>query len=288
MKPFQFWYHRPRVREEVDGLLAEFGDEAKILAGGQSLVPLLNARLATPSHVIDITYLEDEERNPRVTTDAVVMGPVVRYVSVESSLEVTRRLPLLPESIRHVGHPAIRTRGTVVGSIAHADPSAEIPAVFTLVGGEARMRSTRGIREVSATQLFIGPFTTSVADDEWIEEVRFPTPSNHVGYSFLEFSRRRGDFAIVGVAAMVRIESDEAHVSLVFCGVGAKPALFELPPFPAKGIEPEIEERLQVIAREDLDPPEDLQATKAYRRWLSVRMATGAVRLAGRAAVEEL
>ena len=142
MKPAPFAYHRPGTREEVDGLLAELGPEAKLLAGGQSLIPILNMRLAAPAHLIDINFLRDEPREPVLDDGALAFGPLVRQSAVERSPLVAEHLPLLREVLQHVAHPAIRSRGTLVGSIAHADPAAELPALFVLLEGEARIRPT--------------------------------------------------------------------------------------------------------------------------------------------------
>ncbi len=142
MKPAPFSYHRPGTREEVDGLLAELGTEAKLLAGGQSLIPILNMRLAAPEHLIDLNFLRDEAAEPVLDDGTLVFGPLVRQAAAERSALVAERLPLMVEVLQHVAHPAIRSRGTVVGSIAHADPAAELPALFVLLEGEARVRPT--------------------------------------------------------------------------------------------------------------------------------------------------
>jgi aerobic carbon-monoxide dehydrogenase medium subunit len=156
VKPAPFAYHRPTTREQVDDLLAELGTEAKVLAGGQSLIPILNMRLAAPAHVVDINFLQDEPAEPVLEGGALSFGPLVRLRAAERSALVAERLPLLTDVLFHVAHPAIRSRGTVVGSIAHADPAAELPAVLVVLEGEARVRSASGRRTVPAGELFAG------------------------------------------------------------------------------------------------------------------------------------
>jgi aerobic carbon-monoxide dehydrogenase medium subunit len=237
VKPAPFAYHRPRTREEVDGLLAEHGEEAKLLAGGQSLVPIMSMRLATPAHVIDINFLDDEPREPALADGAVSFGPLVRQRSAERSPLVAEQLPVLAQALAHVAHPAIRSRGTVVGSIAHADPAAELPAVMVALGGEARVRGAAGKRTIAAADLFAGPLQTTLVAGEWIEEVRLPVQGGRRS-AVLEFARRRGDYALCGVVAL--------GDAVTYIGMG---------PYPG------------VVAPED-----DIHATARYRLWLAERL----------------
>ena len=245
MKPAPFSYHRPGTREEVDGLLAELGPEAKLLAGGQSLIPILNMRLAAPAHLIDLNFLRDEPDEPVLDDGTLVFGPLVRQAAAERSALVAERLPLMLEVLQHVAHPAIRSRGTVVGSIAHADPAAELPALFALVEGEARVRPTG--RTISAADLFVSHLETSLAPGEWIEEVRLPA---HQGGAFEEFARRHGDYALCGVAALGGAFS--------FVGMGATPVRF-------------VGDVREAVER--LEPEDDIHATADYRRHLALRLA---------------
>jgi aerobic carbon-monoxide dehydrogenase medium subunit len=244
VKPAPFAYHRPRTREEVDGLLAELGAEAKILAGGQSLIPVLNMRLAAPAHLIDVNHLEDEPAEPELHDGAVAFGPLVRMRTAERSPLVAERLPLLAAALPYVAHPAIRSRGTLVGSIAHADPAAELPAVMAVLEGEASVRSARGRRTVAARDLFVAHLETSLAKDEWIDEVRLPV---HERGAFAEFARRQGDYALCGVAAVPG--------ALAFVGMGPVPL------------------RLAPDQLDRLEPEDDIHATARYRRWLAERLA---------------
>jgi carbon-monoxide dehydrogenase medium subunit len=237
VKPAPFAYHRPRTREEVDRLLAQHGEEAKVLAGGQSLVPIMSMRLATPAHVIDINFLEGEPREPVLDAGALVFGPLVRQRAAERSPLVAELLPVLEQALAHVAHPAIRSRGTVVGSIAHADPAAELPAVMVAVGGEARVRSASGRRTIAAGDLFAGPLQTTLQPGEWIEEVRLPVQGDRPS-AVLEFARRRGDYALCGVVAL--------GDAVTYIGMG---------PYPG------------VVAPED-----DIHASARYRLWLAERL----------------
>jgi CO/xanthine dehydrogenase FAD-binding subunit len=237
VKPAPFAYHRPRTREEVDRLLARHGEAAKVLAGGQSLVPIMSMRLATPAHVIDINFLEGEPAEPLPEHGVLSFGPLVRQAAAERSPLVAERLPVLRQALKHVAHPAIRSRGTVVGSIAHADPAAELPAVMVALGGEARVRSAAGRRTVAAADLFAGPLQTTVGAGEWIEEVRLPVQGDRRS-AVLEFARRRGDYALCGVVAL--------GDAVTYIGMG---------PYPG------------VVAPED-----DIHATARYRLWLAERL----------------
>jgi carbon-monoxide dehydrogenase medium subunit len=249
VKPAPFSYHRPGTREEVDGLLAELGPEAKLLAGGQSLIPILNMRLAAPEHLIDLNFLRDEAADPVLDDGTLVFGPLVRQAAAERSPLVAERLPLMVEVLAHVAHPAIRSRGTVVGSIAHADPAAELPALFVLLEGEARVRPTG--RTVRASDLFVSHLETSLEPGEWIEEIRLPA---HPGGAFEEFARRHGDYALCGVAAL----ATEGGVAFSFVGMGATPVRF-------------LGDVSEAVGQ--LEPEDDIHASADYRRHLALRLA---------------
>lgn len=261
MKPAPFSYHRPGTREEVDGLLAELGPEAKLLAGGQSLIPILNMRLAAPAHLIDLNFLQDEPAEPVLDDGALVFGPLVRQRAAERSALVAERLPLLLEVLAHVAHPAIRSRGTVVGSIAHADPAAELPALFVLLEGEARVRGASR-RTIPASELFASHLETTLKPGEWIEEVRLPA---HPGGAFEEFARRHGDYALCGVAAL----ATGGDVALSFVGMGATPVRFVGDVRDAVG---------------QLEPEDDIHATAKYRRHLAEQLGERVARRAREAA----
>jgi aerobic carbon-monoxide dehydrogenase medium subunit len=225
MKPPPFEYHAPTSVEEACRLIGSL-DEAKILAGGQSLIPLLNFRLARPRHLVDINRVAGLDRIYE-RDGGVAVQALVRQAAVEDSEVVARVCPLLSDAVRLVAHRVIRNRGTVCGSIAHADPASELPAVLLALGGHVVVRSTRGERSVQADQLFRGMFETTLAPDEVVVEAWFP--EIHDSFAILEESRRHGDFALAGV---VRADS-----KLSLFGVAPTPVLAD-PRDPTRGLEP--------------------------------------------------
>jgi CO/xanthine dehydrogenase FAD-binding subunit len=257
VKPPPFAYHRPASRAEVDRLLAEHGPDAKILAGGQSLIPILNMRLAAPAHVIDINGLEDEPGEPEADGGVVRFGPLVRQSAVERWPELATRAPALEEAIAYTAHPAIRSRGTLVGSIAHADPAAELPAVLQALDGEVRARSANGSRTIAARDFFVGALETALKPAEWLEEVSIPARDDRAGYAVEEFAYRHGDYAICGVVAVAK---PSGEVTLVHFGVSELAIRTELPDGRAETIRD---------ALAGVDMSDDLHATAAYRRRLA-------------------
>jgi carbon-monoxide dehydrogenase medium subunit len=203
MKPASFEYFAPTSIDEAVDLLARGGEDTRLLAGGQSLAALMNLRLAQPQALVDIYGLDDLAWIRADDPDGVVVGAMTRQRTVERSPEVAARLPLLVAALRHVGHFQIRNRGTIGGSICHADQAAELPAVLLVCDGWVEARSLNGTRRISAADLFVGPFTTSLRADEMVTAVGFPVPPAGTGWSFLEVARRHGDFAVAGVAALV-------------------------------------------------------------------------------------
>ena len=276
MKPPVFDYHAPASVDEALELLGRYAGEAKVLAGGQSLMPLLNFRLSRPAALIDLNrisalaYIREDAARVR-------LGAMTRQRTIEFSPIVRERLPLLAEATALVGHLPIRTRGTIGGSLAHADPSAEYPAVLAALDGEVAVRGPRGERVLRAAELFAGPLTTSLAPDEIVVEVRFPTAPPGSGSAFEELSRRHGDFAIVGIACQLIGDGARcAAARIAVAGAGPVPARLR----PAE----EILERdgvsdaaIAAAARrsaELVDPQEDIHASAAYRRNLT-RVLTG-------------
>jgi carbon-monoxide dehydrogenase medium subunit len=274
LKPPPFEYHRAGTREEVTALLRDHGDEGKILAGGQSLVPMLNFRLSHPGHLIDLNHLDGEPSEPRLDGGTVVFGPLVRQVAAERSDVVREHVPLLQLALRHVAHPAIRTRGTVVGSIAHADPAAEMPAVLVALGGEVVARSHAGSRTIAASDFFAGPLMNSLQPDEWVTEVRFPAARAGESFAFEEFSRRSGDYALCGVAAAAR----GGTITLAYLGVGVTPVVLELSS--AAADEGALRAEIEDAVRRELSPYDDIHATGAYKSFLAVNLGLSAARRA--------
>ena len=196
MKPPRFHYCSPRILDEALVLLDQYGEEIKVLAGGQSFVPLLNMRLAAPSYIVDINHIS-ELHYFETEPDYLAIGAIARQRQIERSLLVQEKHPLLVEVIKHIGHMQIRNRGTVVGSIAHADPAAELPALLTCLDGEVLAQSMHGERVIKAGEFFTGYLSTALEAGEMLTEVRFPWLSPNAGWSFMEFARRSGDYALV-------------------------------------------------------------------------------------------
>ena len=223
MKPSPFSYHRPVSLAEALATLADVGDEGKVLAGGQSLLPMLSMRLAAPAHLVDINAVPGLD-TVTAGDGEVRIGALVRHSTLERHAGAARHQPLLGRALRQVAHPTIRHRGTTVGSIAHADPSAEMPAVLLLLGGAVEAASQRGTRDVAAADLFAGPLETTLEPDEMLVAARFPAATPRCGTALVELARRHGDYAVVGVAAQVRLADDGtvrgARAAYVSAGTG--------------------------------------------------------------------
>jgi carbon-monoxide dehydrogenase medium subunit len=276
MKPPRFEYHAPRSVDEAVGLLARYGGDAKVLAGGQSLMPLLNFRLARPAALVDVNrigalaYVREDD-------GTLAFGAMTRQRTIEFSPVVARRLPLLGEATRWVGHLPIRSRGTIGGSIAHADPSAEYPAVLTALGGEVVVQGPRGRRTLTPDRLFETYLTTSLAPDELLVEVRLPASPAGAGYAFEEFARRHGDFAIIGIAALVVRDGDRCTgARLASAGAGPVPVRLRAAEaiLEREGLSEAAIAAAAARAAELVDPDSDVHASAAYRRHLT-RVLTG-------------
>ena len=223
MKPAAFEYHRPRQIDEALELLREFGSESKILAGGQSLMPLMNFRLAQPAHVIDINFIDglDYVKNENGN---IKIGCLVRQSRLLNEPLIKQRCPLLAETLAQVGYEQTRNRGTFCGSLAHGDPAAELPAVLLALDGVISVRNAFATRHITARDFFLSYLTTALTDNEIVIEASIPEMPARAGSCFMEFARRSGDFAIVGVAALLALEKDaisDARIALI--GVGDKP-----------------------------------------------------------------
>jgi aerobic carbon-monoxide dehydrogenase medium subunit len=223
MKPAPFRYVAARSIEQALALKAEHGDEARFLAGGQSLVPTMNFRLTQPAMLIDINPLT-ELAGIRNGGDRVRIGALTRYRALERDPATERKLPLAHEALPLIAHPQIRNRGTIGGNLAHADPASEMPAIVLTLGGRLRARSMKGERWIAARDFFVGALTTALEPDEMLTEVELPVAPARSGACFLELSRRRGDFAIIGVACVVRVDCagkcSEARIGLCNAGDG--------------------------------------------------------------------
>ena len=223
MKPADFQYHRPHQIDEALSLLKEFGDESKILAGGQSLMPLMNFRLAQPAHIIDINFIDGMDYT-RSEKGVLKIGCLARQSRLLDNPIVRERCPLLTEALTYVGYEQIRNRGTLCGSLAHADPAAELPAVLLALDGCVTVGNLTTKREFDARNFFKSYLTTSLCSDEMVLEASIPETPPGAGWSFTEFARRFGDFAIVGVAVLLVSEQDKiADARIALTGVGDKP-----------------------------------------------------------------
>jgi carbon-monoxide dehydrogenase medium subunit len=258
MKPAPFAYLRPATLEEALAALA--GEQgAKVLAGGQSLVPLLSMRLAAPSMLVDINALPDLG-HVRVAEDGVRVGALARHAEVLASAEARESQPLLAMALSHVAHPTIRNRGTTVGSIVHADAAAEMPMVLRLLEGSVDVASVRGRRTIPAAELFAGPLESTLAHDEVAVEAFFPALAPGAGVAFQEIARRHGDYALVGVAALVETDGGEVTRARVgFVSVSDVPVVVDVT---------DALDDPAAKALADLDPAEDIHATAAYRAHL--------------------
>ena len=274
MKPAPFAYCRPTsLPDAVQVLAADPG--AKVLAGGQSLVPLLSMRLAAPSTLVDINRLPGLDA-VTVGADGVRVGALVRHSALLAHDAAARSQPLLRRALAHVAHPTIRNRGTVVGSLVHADPAAELPAVLTLLGGSVEAVSARGRRTVPADELYVGPLETSLAPDELAISAFFPALPAGGGAAFAEVSRRHGDYALCGAAALVRRSGEDVVEARVgYLSVCDTPTVVDLTGMPP--------DEAGEAALEHLEPGGDVHATAAYRAEL-VRVLTGRVLRAASAA----
>lgn len=281
MKPPPFEYVAPRSLEEAVAALASGGPDARVLAGGQSLIPLLNFRLARPSLLVDLNRIPDLAYI--VSRDGgLAIGAMTRQAAVERQPELAQRQPLLKEAITWVGHPAIRSRGTVGGSLAHADPSAELPAVAICLDAKLHVVGPRGRRWVAAEEFFLGYLTTVLESGEILIETWLPQLRPGTGQAWLEFTRRHGDFALVGVAASITAVDDIVRdARIVLAGVGGTPVRArEAETLLIGG---QIEDRAAAAAdaaRSAIEPHADLHASREYRTHVAGVLTEQAIRLA--------
>jgi carbon-monoxide dehydrogenase medium subunit len=274
MKPPPFEYVAPTSLEEAVAALAEHGDDAKVLAGGQSLIPLLSLRLARPTALIDLNGVT--ELSSINVNGSVSIGSMTRHRTVERSAEIAEAAPLLAAAVPYIGHAAIRTRGTIGGSVAHADPAAELPAVALALDATFEVTSTRGTRSITADDFFAGYFTTSMAPDEILTGITFPTAAAGTKVSVQEMARRHGDFAMVAVVASV---SPDGDTRLALVNVSDRPYRATAAEQAAKA-GASIDD-IADLATRDLEPVADLHASSAYRKHVAgvlVRRALNEVR----------
>lgn len=287
MKPSAFEYHRPETLDEALGVLAELGADGKVLAGGQSLVPMLNMRLAAPHHLVDINRLTDLARID-VTTDAVTVGAIARHADVERDSEAERALPLLRQALVHVAHPTIRNRGTTVGSIVHADPAGEMPSVLALLGGSVQLASAAGSRVVPVDDFFLAPLESATRPGELATSVTFPIPPRHTGTAWLEVSRRHGDYAMCGLGALVTLDEDLRIASArgTFVSMGPTPVTVDFAELVVgRSYDAADWSAAGKYVAAVVEPEEDIHATAEYRRHLAGVLTGRALKAAAAHAV---
>ncbi len=285
MKPPRFEYIRPRTLESALNALAD-RPGAKILAGGQSLIPLLNLRLSQPSLLVDINKLPGLDAISE-SPQELRIGALVRHTRLLDDRSVRARAPLLAECARFIGHPAIRNRGTCAGSLAHADPTAELPAAMVAMGAMFRIVSATGERTIAATDFFQGPFTTVLREDEMMVEVIVPVRPLGEGCAYEELAVREGDFAIVGVAALTQVYGGRlANVRIVWSGAASTPVQaeelvrnLEGAPHDSDDLDRPIREALR-----KLTPPSDIRGSSDYRKQGLAVLTGRALRVAARQA----
>jgi carbon-monoxide dehydrogenase medium subunit len=269
MKASAFAYARATSVANALELLTAHGERAKVLSGGQSLMPAMNLRLISPELVVDIGELV-ELRGVVVKEDILTIGALTRHVDLLKSPEVAAHAPLLTDAVAHVAHPAIRNRGTIGGSLAHADPASELPACMLTLGATIIARGPSGERRIAANEFFAGIYETALSPQELLVAVELPVAKNSTHF-FHEFARRHGDYAIVGLAAQAIVKGERfAGLRLGFFAVGDRPLLAK-----SAGklvdvlITPAVLSEVSSVLGEELDPLEDQQATPAMRRYLA-------------------
>jgi CO/xanthine dehydrogenase FAD-binding subunit len=288
MKPAPFAYHRPGSVEEALALLSEHGDDARPLAGGQSLIPAMNFRLATPAVLIDLNDVSELTHIGMDAEGGLRVGAMTRQRALERSPLIARAAPLIAETMPYVAHAAIRSRGTIGGSLAHADPAAELPAVMLAHEARFRLLRQRGDRWVPASEFFTGLFSTALEPGELLVEVAVPPMPSSSGWAFLEISRRHGDFALAGVAVLAALDGRGqcAGLRVALLSVGDRPILSAGAAKALIGQRPSAESirAAAAAAAGDIDPTSDIHASSGYRRQLAAVLTRRALETAFRRA----
>jgi carbon-monoxide dehydrogenase medium subunit len=288
MKPAPFAYVAPRSLDEALALVSRHADEGKVLAGGQSLLPVLNFRLAQPVVLVDLNGVRELEflRPGASTPDdgGLRMGALTRHRVLEHDPSVAARAPLLAEAVHHIAHPQIRNRGTVGGSIAHADPKAELPALAIALDARLHLQKQGADRWLAAADFYTGFFSTALEPDELLTEMAWPAMAPRSGWAFEEAARRHGDYAQVGVAVVVRLDGSGrcAEARIVFLAVGGGPLQARAA---AAGLVGEVPSEAVIAAAAAAaaaatEPTDDVHASAAFKRHLARVLATRALRRA--------
>lgn len=267
MKPAPFSYAAPSSIEEAVSLLAEYGDDAKVIAGGQSLMPMMNMRLATPRLLVDINRIPGQDGI--LTNGGIHIGALVRQSAAERSRDLLTAAPIFGPALRHIAHAGIRSRGTICGSLAHADPAAELPAVMLALGATVEATGRDGVRTIPVEEFFVGFLSTTLEDDELITGVKIPLPAAGTRFAFLEVARRHGDFALVGVAAVLEVEGGTVRrARIALSGVADRPVLATEAAQVLIGsdpTDPSVCEEAGHAAASVLRPPSDVHGSGDYR-----------------------
>jgi aerobic carbon-monoxide dehydrogenase medium subunit len=286
MKPARFEYYDPRRLQQALEILDAHPEDGKILAGGQSLIPLMNMRLARPKVVVDINRIE-ELNYVKATDTGVAIGANARQRVLQTERLIRERLGVLQEAGYFIAHPQIRSRGTICGSLAHADPAAELPALAVALDAELVANGPNAVRTIAADAFFLSYFTTGLQPNEILAEVRFPAPPKDMAWSVLEVSRRHGDFALVGIVAGLAVEEERPLINrarLVYFGVGATPMRVQEAENVLIGQAPgeAAFDAAAQIASQGVDPSNDIHATAEYRRAVAATLTRRALRAAMR------
>jgi CO/xanthine dehydrogenase FAD-binding subunit len=282
MKPAPFKYHAPASLEEALALLSTYGYDAKILAGGQSLIPAMNFRVARPGILIDLNRVHALSFIEADDTKTLYLGAMTRQRRIETHALIRSHSPLLSETMPYIAHVQIRNRGTIGGSLAHADPAAELPAVMLALEAEFCLQSQSATRWVAARDFFAGMFATALAADELLVKIKLPPLPRRCGWAFEEVARRHGDYALVGVAAVVVLDENgvcqEARIALLSVGDAPVRALRAGQSLhDRKPTKQALAEAAEIVAHQDIDPGNDIHATAEFRRHLARVLAERAL-----------
>lgn len=293
MKPPPFEYYAPTTIEEALVYLAKYGYDAKPLAGGQSLIPMMNFRLAQPSVLVDLNNIPELSYIRPDDNGGVLLGAMSRHKTVGKDPLIAGKFPLVHDAIKKIGTPQIRTRGTFGGSLSHADPSAELATISVTLNGRFRLRSPKGDRWVPANEFFIGSFTSTLEPEELLVEINLPCLPERSGWSFMEVARRHNDFALIGVAAVVKLDSNGScdHARIVFLSAGDRPMEAYQAADLLKGQKPTaevIQAAATKAASADIDPGGDIHATAEFRRHLANVLSRRALHEAFKRAQEDI
>jgi CO/xanthine dehydrogenase FAD-binding subunit len=290
MKPPRFDYYAPENLDEALALLDKFGGDARVLAGGQSLVPLMNMRLASPPRIVDINRIS-LLNYIRLDDGYLCLGALTRHRTMEQSQLIRAQCPLLSKAVAFVGHAQVRTRGTVGGSVVHADPAAEYPTVLATLDGEIVAQSIHGHRTIGWEQFFLAPYTVDLQPDEMVVEIRVRVPARPAACAFMELSRRHGDFALVEAAVQIQIDDDgKCHqVRIGLGGVGGTPVralaaeeLLRGQPADARHVQ-----QAALAVMDNIEPDDDIHGSANYRKQMSSLLVTRALEHAAQMASKQ-